>query len=84
MFSTIIYYLFYLYYVALVVYILMSWFPGAYQTSVGRFLMRICEPYLEIFRFIPPVMGIDFSPIIAFFALTFIEKGLFYFISLVF
>jgi len=53
--------LFQLYQIALVVYILMSWFPGAYNTAVGRFLGRICEPFLSIFRrFIPAIAGIDF------------------------
>jgi len=71
--------LFQLYQIALVVYILMSWFPGAYNTAVGRFLGRICEPFLSIFRrFIPAIAGIDFSPIIAFLVLEFAERGLYY------
>jgi len=60
----------------------MSWFPGAYQTAFGQFLGRICEPYLEIFRFIPPLGGIDFSPIIALFALGLVERGLLFFLGL--
>lgn len=39
---------------ALIIYILMSWFPNARETSIGRFLARICEPYLEPFRKIVP------------------------------
>lgn len=74
--------LFRLYQLALVVYILMSWFPGAYQTTFGQFLGKICEPYLEIFRFIPPLGGIDFSPIIALFALGLVERGLLFFLGL--
>jgi len=71
--------LFQLYQIALVVYILMSWFPGAYNPAVGRFLGRICEPFLSIFRrFIPAIAGIDFSPIIAFLVLEFAERGLYY------
>ncbi|MGO2709513.1 MAG: YggT family protein, partial [Leuconostoc mesenteroides] len=31
---------------AIVVYILMSWLPGARESGVGRFLGKIVEPYL--------------------------------------
>lgn len=51
---------------ALFVYILLSWFPNARESSFGRFLGSICEPYLEPFRrFIPPIGMIDFSPVVA-------------------
>ena len=63
---------------ALIVYILMSWFPNARDTSIGRFLGSICEPYLEVFRrFIPPIGMMDFSPIVAFLVLNFARTGLY-------
>jgi len=69
---------FYLYYWALIIYILMSWFPNARGTAIGQFLARICEPYLELFRrFIPPLGMIDISPIVAIIVLNFARKGLF-------
>nr|WP_052114825.1 YggT family protein [Pontibacillus sp. HN14] len=59
------------YFYALIGYILMSWFPGARDSSIGRFLSAICEPYLEPFRkIIPPLGMIDISPIVAIFALN--------------
>lgn len=62
---------------ALIVYILMSWFPNARDTSIGRFLARICEPYLEPFRkIIPPFGMMDISPIVAFLVLNFASTGL--------
>lgn len=62
---------------ALIIYILMSWFPNARETAIGRFLSRICEPYLEPFRkFIPPLGMIDISPIVAFLVLNFASRGL--------
>nr|WP_318765916.1 YggT family protein [Lactiplantibacillus carotarum] len=71
--------LFQLYQLAIIVFILMSWFPGAYNTGVGRFLGRICDPFLSIFRrFIPAIAGLDFSPIIAILVLQFAERGLYY------
>ncbi|WP_125703121.1 YggT family protein [Lacticaseibacillus daqingensis] len=65
----------YLYMVAIAVYILMTWFPGALDSKLGRLLGRIVEPFLGLFRFIPPIMGLDFSPIIAFFVLSVISEG---------
>ncbi|RFU68783.1 YggT family protein [Bacillus sp. V59.32b] len=66
-----------IYSMALVIYILMSWFPNARETSIGRFLARICEPYLEPFRKIIPTIGmIDISPIVALLVLRFAESGL--------
>ena len=61
---------------ALIVYILMSWIPNAHETSIGVFLAKICEPYLEIFRrFIPPLGMIDISPIVAIFVLNLAGNG---------
>ncbi|GIN74359.1 membrane protein [Bacillus sp. J14TS2] len=61
---------------ALIIYILMSWFPNARETSIGQFLARICEPYLEPFRrFIPPIGMIDISPLVAFFVLNLAARG---------
>lgn len=66
-----------LYTYALIVYILMSWFPNARDTGIGRFFTKICEPYLEPFRrFIPPIGMIDISPIVAILALNFAKEGL--------
>ena len=62
---------------ALIIYILMSWFPNARSSSIGQFLARICEPYLEPFRrFIPPLGMIDISPIVAILVLNFATTGL--------
>lgn len=66
-----------LYTYALIIYILMSWFPNARETSFGQFFAKICEPYLEPFRrFIPPIGMIDISPIVAILALNFASTGL--------
>ncbi|CEG26747.1 YggT family protein [Bacillus sp. B-jedd] len=66
-----------LYYWALIIYILMSWFPNARGSAIGQFLTRICEPYLEPFRrFIPPLGMIDISPIVAIIVLRFASEGL--------
>ncbi|WP_428908725.1 YggT family protein [Niallia sp. Krafla_26] len=62
---------------ALIIYILMSWFPNARSSAIGQFLGRICEPYLEPFRKIIPSLGmIDISPIVAFLVLNLATAGL--------
>lgn len=54
-----------LYSMLLVAYALLSWFPNAYNTAIGRFLVRICEPYLNLFRRLPlQFFGLDFSVIV--------------------
>jgi len=61
---------------ALIIYILMSWFPGARQSAFGEMLGRICEPYLDVFRrFIPPLGMIDLSPIVGIIVLRLAESG---------
>lgn len=39
----------YFYTILLVIYALLSWFPGGYQSGLGKFLRKICEPYLSLF-----------------------------------
>ena len=61
----------------MVVYILLSWLQGAYDSKLGVVLAKICEPYLSVFRrIIPSLGGIDFSPILAFFVLGLAQQGL--------
>lgn len=61
-----------LYSFAIIIYILMSWFPGARESSIGEMLTRICEPYLAQFRrFIPPIGMLDLSPIVGIIVLQF-------------
>lgn len=68
---------FQIYRIALIVYFLLSWMPGGYQSGLGQFLIRICEPYVGIFRrFVPPIGMISLAGIVAFFFLTFIEMGI--------
>lgn len=62
---------------AILIYILMSWFPGARESTFGVLVAKICEPYLEQFRrFIPPIGMIDFSPLVGILVLKFAGTGL--------
>lgn len=62
---------------AIIIYILMSWFPGARESAFGEALGSICEPYLEMFRrIIPPLGMIDISPLVAIIVLNLANRGL--------
>lgn len=74
--------LFDLYSIALIVYALLSWFPGAYQTKFGEFLTRIVEPYLKLFSRLPlQFAGLDFTVWVAILALNLLNRVVFYLIS---
>lgn len=51
--------------------ILLSWFPQAQGIGFLQPVYAITDPYLNIFRgIIPPLFGLDFSPLLAFFLLS--------------
>ncbi|HSP20764.1 MAG TPA: YggT family protein [Planococcus sp. (in: firmicutes)] len=57
--------------------ILMSWLPNAKESAIGQMLTKVTDPYLDIFRkIIPPFGMIDFSPIVAIFALNLASQGI--------
>ncbi|MDF7636725.1 YggT family protein [Leuconostocaceae bacterium ESL0958] len=59
---------------ALVVYVIMSWFPRTYQTWFGRQLAQLIQPYLNCFSFIKPLGGIlDLRALVAFLVLDFAQ-----------
>lgn len=62
--------------------IIMSWIRPGNPGKISRILYEITEPVLKIFRNILPRTGmIDFSPILAFFSLDFLELGIIYLFS---
>jgi YggT family protein len=64
-----------IYLVLLTVRILLSWFQTAeWAVQVISFLSPITDPYLNIFRaIIPPLGGLDISPILAFLVLQLLQ-----------
>ncbi|WP_165003135.1 MULTISPECIES: YggT family protein [unclassified Enterococcus] len=67
----------YFYTILLVVYALLSWFPGGYQSGLGRFLSKICEPYLSLFDRLPLRIGpFDFTILGAIIILNLAMQGL--------
>ena len=78
MIFSLVYTVFQVYRFMIIGYILMSWIPSLQESKVGEILGKAVEPYLGLFRkFIPPIGMIDISPIVALFALIFIEQGVY-------
>ena len=70
--------LFNFYSTLVLVYCILTWIPmrqGGILQDIGYVLDRIVGPYLNLFRrIIPPMGGIDFSPVVAIIALNPIEN----------
>lgn len=63
------------YSIILVVYALMSWIPTLYGTWFGRIIVKVSRPYLSLFENLPlQFWGLDFSIVIAFIVLKFIQR----------
>jgi YggT family protein len=65
-----------IYFVLILIRILLSWFQTAeWAYNMIAFLSPITDPYLNIFRaIIPPLGGLDISPLLAILALELISK----------
>ena len=63
-----------IYTVLLIIRVLLTWFPTIdWYNQPFSALSQITDPYLNLFRqFIPPLGGIDISPILAIFLLQFV------------
>lgn len=67
--------IFTLYTLAFIARALLSWLRISYYHPVARFLIQITEPVLApLRRFIPPMGGLDFTPMVALFILWFVEQ----------
>ena len=61
----------------LIIYALLSWFPGAYESTFGRLISRICEPYLNLFNRLNLSIGmIGFNVMIAIIVLNLVASVL--------
>ncbi len=58
--------IFYLLYAAIIIDVLLSWVPGARDTSAGGAVHRVTRLILDpIRRLVPPVGPLDLSPFVA-------------------
>lgn len=56
--------------------ILLSWFPQAAGVGALQPVYQITDPYLNLFRgIIPPIFGLDLSPILAFVTLDLLRSS---------
>ena len=66
-----------IYSIILVAFALLSWFPNAYDTQLGKFLETLCKPILEPLKRLPlQIAGLDFSVWIALILLRMISRYL--------
>lgn len=73
---TAVQWLFQLFYVLLLIRIVLSWVPGVnlYHPAV-QFVYRVTSPILDpIRRIVPPVAGLDLSPLVALLLLSLIQR----------
>lgn len=68
--------LIYFYSILIVLRIFMSWIPSIdWDSQPVKFIRIITDAYLDIFRrFVPPLGGLDFSPIVALLVLSFLQE----------
>ena len=54
---------------------ILSWFPNSRRSSFGRAVNAITGPLLLPFRaLVPPLFGMDFSPLLAILLLSFLQR----------
>lgn len=70
-----IYNLFYFYEILIIVRIFMTWIPSInWEAQPTKTVRIITDLWLDLFRrFIPPVGGLDFSPIVAIIVLQILQ-----------
>ena len=68
--------LIYFYSILIVLRIFLSWLPSInWEAQPMKFIRIITDAYLDIFRrFVPPLGGLDFSPIVALLVLSIIQE----------
>lgn len=64
-----------IYSIILVIYALLSWFPGAPESALGQMVHRLVEPFLSLFKKLPlQFAGLDFMVLVAILLLNFLER----------
>jgi len=59
----------------LLIRILLTWFPVDPYNPVVRFIARVTDPFLRLFRgILPPIGMLDLSPILAFIVLNLLRR----------
>lgn len=72
------------YFYILIASILLSWLPEVKQSKIGRFIDRLANPYMRLFRGLIVIGMFDFTPILGFIIYRFGLNQIFLMINLMY
>ena len=73
-----------IYSLILVAFAVMSWFPGAYESSLGRWIVALVKPVLAPLQRLPlQIAGLDLSVWIAIVLVRFLGENLVRFLAMI-
>ena len=73
-----------IYSLILVAFAVMSWFPGAYESSLGRWIIALVKPVLAPLQRLPlQIAGLDLSIWVAIVLIRFLGENLVRFLAMI-
>ncbi|HFN9292113.1 TPA: YggT family protein [Streptococcus pneumoniae] len=73
-----------IYSLILVAFAVMSWFPGAYESSLGRWIVALVKPVLALLQRLPlQIAGLDLSVWVAIVLVRFLGENLVRFLAMI-
>ncbi|HEU8997989.1 TPA: YggT family protein [Streptococcus pneumoniae] len=73
-----------IYSLILVAFAVMSWFPGAYESSLGRWIVALVKPVLAPLQRLPlQIAGLDLSVCVAIVLVRFLGENLVRFLAMI-
>ena len=73
-----------IYSLILVAFAVMSWFPGAYKSSLGRWIVALVKPVLAPLQRLPlQIAGLDLSVWVAIVLIRFLGENLVRFLAMI-
>lgn len=73
-----------IYSLILVAFTVMSWFPGAYESSLGRWIVALVKPVLAPLQRLPlQIAGLDLSVWVAIVLIRFLGENLVRFLAMI-
>lgn len=73
-----------IYSLMLVAFAVMSWFPGAYESSLGRWIVALVKPVLAPLQRLPlQIAGLDLSVWVAIVLIRFLGENLVRFLAMI-
>ncbi|HEW8209305.1 TPA: YggT family protein [Streptococcus pneumoniae] len=73
-----------IYSLILVAFAVMSWFPGAYESSLGRWIVALVKPVLAPLQCLPlQIAGLDLSIWVAIVLVRFLGENLVRFLAMI-